>query len=64
MVKVNDPEINELKRKIDMLDRRLLDVLEKRFEMVKDIAVLKKRKGFIMSRFSDKTPHFSVELES
>ncbi len=45
MVNINDKELQELRKKIDALDKELLLNLEERFELVNDVARLKKNKG-------------------
>jgi chorismate mutase/prephenate dehydratase len=45
MVEINDGEILELRKKIDAIDKNILIDLEERFELVNDIARLKKNKN-------------------
>jgi len=45
MADINDKELQELRKKIDSIDKKFLADLEERFELVNDIARLKKTKG-------------------
>lgn len=45
MVEINDLDILKLRKKIDALDKEILLNIEERFELVNDVARLKKQKG-------------------
>ena len=45
MANLNDKELQELRKKIDAIDKHLLEDLEERFELINDVARLKKSKG-------------------
>ena len=45
MMDINDKELQDLRKKIDSIDRNILEILEERFELVNDVARLKKSKG-------------------
>jgi len=45
MVDINDNELNEVRKKIDDVDQKILDLVEERFELVNDVARIKKSKG-------------------
>ena len=39
---INNPELNKVREKIDLIDKELLDILVKRFDLVKQVARIKK----------------------
>ncbi len=45
MVDIKDPELDEVRKKIDETDKKILDLVEERFELVNDVARIKKKKG-------------------
>ena len=45
MTEINDPELNEVRKKLDKVDREILELIEERFELVNDVARIKKAKG-------------------
>lgn len=45
MTEINDKDIQELRAKIDKTDKEILALIEERFELVNDIARIKKLKG-------------------
>ncbi|OGL31305.1 hypothetical protein A3F37_02995 [Candidatus Saccharibacteria bacterium RIFCSPHIGHO2_12_FULL_41_12] len=59
------PELDDLRSDIDEIDSKLLDLLSQRFELVRQIGVLKKQKGIdslqqarfdgILKRLTDKS---------
>jgi chorismate mutase len=42
---IKDKQIEDIRKKIDVADRKILDSIEERFELVNDIARIKKSKG-------------------
>jgi chorismate mutase len=44
MVEIKDTELEEVRCKIDKLDKEILNLIEERFELVKEVARIKKLK--------------------
>ena len=45
MANLNDKQLNEIRKEIDILDNQILELIEKRFELVEKVAKTKKEKG-------------------
>ncbi len=45
MANLNDKQLNEIRKEIDILDNQILELIEERFELVKKVAQTKKKKG-------------------
>jgi chorismate mutase len=45
MANLNDEQLNEIRKKIDILDNQILELIEDRFELVEKVAQIKKKKN-------------------
>lgn len=45
MANLNDAQLNQIRKEIDILDNQILEMIEARFELVDKVAQTKKKKG-------------------